>query len=155
MSAIKAAFALGIIVLAAALFVPALIEATEEPATETLSLDNGTQSELTERLSVGVVGVNASATPSNATVEYTDETSFATNSTTVDVGNESTVTIDGDNLTTGVESVDGSTVQFNTTYPPMYGWNSGARLFFENSGLLLVALAGAMVVGLAAVAVKL
>jgi len=137
---------IGILILGMALFVPSLVDVTQNDAKETLSLDNQSNQELTDKLSVTVDDV---VDGSNATLTLTDDTTLETNSTTVDVGNESTLALSGDNITVGVESVDTDSAQFNATYPPMFGWDSAPRTFMQNTEIIFILLAFLIAVSLA------
>lgn len=145
---IKLGFVMVLFVLVIALLVPSLIGVGETDATDTLSMDNQTDTALTERLSVSVTDIDTDATPPAVTVEYTDETTLGTTETVVDVGNTSTVVLSGNNLTTGVEAVDGQTARINATYPPMFGWDDGPRAFWEESGLIIALLAALVIIGI-------
>lgn len=152
--ALKAAFAVGILLFGAALFVPPLADATQDDATETLEVNNGTDTAVTERLTAAVTDVDTAASPSHATIAYTNNRTLNTTATTVDVGNTSTVMLSGDGINTTVTSISGETVQFDVEYPPMFGWDREARLFFENSELILVLLGAVVIVGAVAVVLK-
>lgn len=151
---LKAAFAVGILTFGAALFVPPLADATQDDATDTLEVDNGTETDITDRLTVGITEVNTTATPSYATVEYTNNRTLDSVNATIDVTNSSTVTLSEDDLKTTVHSIHGEMVMIGVTYPPMFGWDREARTFFQNIELIIVLLGVAIIVGAVAVVLK-
>lgn len=145
---VKGIFAAGILILAVALFIPTFVDTTQGNATQVLELDNGSSVELTDKLSVGAVTV--SNTGNNATIEYTDETSLATNQTLLNVSESGNMTLSGDYVNVTLDSIpENETVRITSTYPPMFGWNAAARTFINNSEIILVMLAGITVLAFA------
>lgn len=150
--ALTVAFAVVIIGLAAALFAPTLIDATQGNAVAVEQMEVGDTANLTERLTLSLDAVNTAQ--DNATVTLTDETTFADTQTIVDNDTTSSTTLSGDVINVSVSNIDASdVVTLSVTYPPMFAWNDGARVFYENSGIIIAALALVMVVAVAIVGI--
>jgi len=147
----QAAFALGLVVLVVALFIPTLVGTSLEDARTTLNLSEDESTELTDKLRVEVTNATTSpsvpATPSNATIEYTDLGNLDTNSSVMDQGTNTTLNLSGDSIDTGMEFVTNDSARFNVTHPPMFGWNDSARSFIGFMDTLLVLLGGMLLIG--------
>jgi len=142
----KWGFVLAVFALATALFLPTLITSTQTTDTQSFDLQEGGVGNVTDYLAVEAL--NVSSSNSNATLEAVDREDFDSNNTAIDVGNTSTVTLDGEDVTLGVESVDDTdSVVFNATYPPMYGFNDGVRTFYQNWEGLVVIIGAMLLIG--------
>lgn len=151
---IKWGFALGIFALAVAFLFPAFITLPTDTADQTLSLDNGTETNLTDHLSVSVESLgNDSAGTKNATLAYENLDDLNTTRTTLNETENGSIQLSGDAITTTIENVTiqqggPNSTRFEVTYPPLFGWDSGPRLFLEHMDVILALLAGLITVGL-------
>lgn len=146
---IKAGFAVGILVLAVALFVPTLIDGTQENASETLQLSENESRELTDTLTVRAE--NFSEANDNATVHFENSRTFASNSTFVNASQNGNVMLSGDRINVSLSTVDADGATVSVSYPPMFGWDDGSRTFLEHAGLIIAMLALAIVLVMVAV----
>jgi len=144
---------MGILVLAVALFIPTIIDATAEDQTVSDTMTVGDTTELTDRLSVTLDDVNQSS--GNINLTYINTQTQDKNQTTVGETNTKMVTLSGETINATnemVESTDSAIV--TSEYPPMFGWSSGARTFFDHFPLIMGMLAFAMAVGVVLVGWK-
>lgn len=150
MSKVVNAFALGILVLAVAVFIPTLINATQEDQMETMEIRDNQTVSVTDRLSIGVADINLTAGDANVTATNSDTLNSQTQR--VSEGSEAMMEMDGGNVTVGVDTLTadarGEYAQLTVAYSPMFGWDSGARLFVEHWPVLLAAIGFLIVVAL-------
>lgn len=139
-------FALGVLILAVGLFVAPLAGDTQTDARTVVELaDGGDRVDVTQRL-----GANATIndTTRNATITVTNTQTFDSANTTLQEGDNTTLTVQGENVSVSYETYNGNAV-VRFDYPPTYGYNDETKLFFENLGLLLTLIGFAIVVAVA------
>jgi ABC-type oligopeptide transport system substrate-binding subunit len=155
----KIAFTFGVFVLLIAMLVPTLISATDSNQTESIELNEGESTAITQRLTV--TAQNVSNSGQNATFVAQSEASLNTTEYGLNVTESQTQTLDGENVTIHLRNIqsptDGSAdvATLDVTYSPFFGWNDGATAFWNNLGIIVGMVAFLMVVGLVMVAVKL
>lgn len=146
MSNLGLGFAIGVLVLGMALFVPALIDASQGDASDTFELTNQSSEDLTDTLQVEVTRVNQSEDNTNVTVR--DLRSLDTNSTQLDAGNATDLTLSGDTINVTADSIiNASASQLTVVYPPMFAWDDGPRTFVDNLDIVLALLAMVVILG--------
>jgi len=133
--------------LALGLLLPTLIAASTDDAENTVELVENESATLTDRLTVTADQVNE--TGDNGTIQLTDEQSLDTATAFLNESQQKNVTLSGDNITVALDDVatDG-TAKITLTYPPLFAWADGPRLFMENIHIVLVGLAAAIIIGL-------
>jgi len=146
---IMTAFSLGVLLLAVALLFPTFLDAQSQDASATDVIELNTSQEVSDQLQVNATSINTSGP--NATLRYESLETHNRTSATIDEGNSTTLTIDGQDINTTVESVrSSSAVVVQTSYPNTFGLASGPASVITNFGTLLVILAGVLVFGLTA-----
>lgn len=151
---IFAAFAIGVIALAIALFTVPTIDPLMNGVSETTNITEGQTEELTDRLHMDIENVSDANSTVNATFLATN-TRNTTNTGDVSAGNSTNVTVDGDTIEFRVESVTGSTTaDVTANYTPLFGWADGPRAFVENLDLIIVIIMGMLAVALTVVGVR-
>lgn len=147
----ESAIALGVVVLTVALFMPTLINSTTTDNTSTFELEEGNETNVTEKLVVEVDNIKTASTPNNSTITVRNSETLNTSTKTIDAGNNKTYTVDGDNVTITLdntfESGGSEFATITAEYDPKFGWDNGARTFMENMELILAALAVFLVTG--------
>lgn len=150
---IKWGFAVGIFALAVAFLFPSFITLPTDTAERTVELDTGEGTDLTDHLNATVTDIGNVSGTKNATVEYTNLDTLNTSSTTVNESQNSSIRLSEDDINTTIDNVTlqqggPNTTRFTVTYPPLFGWSGGPRLFLENLELLFAIIAGLMMLGL-------
>lgn len=139
------ALALGVLVLAVAVFMPTLINSTEGDATTTFELEAGDTNNPTEKLQIEAESLQNTTNGTNATLTVRSLDTLNESTQTIPEGNNSVYTIDGENVTIFNDAMitEGGTetVRITAVYNPKFGWNDGARTFFSNMGIILALLA--------------
>jgi len=145
---LKGVFALGIIGLAVAFLIPTLVGAASGDSTSYMELHQNDTQSLTDRLSLSLDDVNG--TDKNVTVTLRDETDFDNTTAEISTGSQREVQLSGENVTIAVRTVydANKSVKMAVDYPPMFGWVSGAAVFINNIGVILVLLGGIMLLAI-------
>jgi hypothetical protein len=131
--------------------VPSMIDATQDPQTSEIRLEEGETATVTEGLTIML----NESTANDATYQLTDTESGKTNGSIV---SETSPTANytlpgGDGTVTYVESTNQDAV-LNVNYSASYGWNGGATVFVDNMAFILVLLALIVVLGILGVMVS-
>lgn len=142
--------ALALMGLLFAFTVPSMIDATQDPRTSEIRLEEGETATVTEGLTIMLNG----STSNEATYQLEDTGTGRINGSTV---SESSPTANytlpgGDGTVTYVESTNQDAV-LNVNYSASYGWNEGATVFVDNMAFILVLLALVVVLGILGVMV--
>lgn len=140
------ALALGVLVLAVAVFVPTLIDATDQDTTQSVELVEGEQTDLTDNLAVRADAIANTAAGTNATIRVRSLDTLNDSTKTIDEGNTSVFVVDGANVDVENVATSNDSVIVRSTYDPRFGWNGGAATFFDNIGVILALLALIIVV---------
>jgi len=142
----KIALSLGILALVGALFIPTLVDSSQEDQNTTVALQEGGNYSLTDRLVVRVVKSNG--TTGEATISYLNSRTSHATSVTLSEGQSQNITLDGEYIETRLDDVttDGETTT-TTEYPPTFGWEEGAITFTDSLPIILVLLAFVALVG--------
>lgn len=144
---IKVAVAVGILLLAVALFVPTLADSVNTNNADTHNLSVNETQELTDKLEVELLETGTNNT-NNATVLYRNLDTLNSSQTTLNISTNDKVTVDGEDITVELKSATNTTATIESNYDPKFGWNDGAVTFFEESDTLIVGLAMVIVIGL-------
>lgn len=140
-----AIFAVGILGLAIALFAPAALDPTVGNVTQTVNATEGEDIDLTDTLRVTVNDVEDGGDTVNATLRSLR--THNSSQVTVDEGNTTNTTVDGDTLHVTTDSVESNTDAIITVeYPPVFGWDSGPRTFIENMDTILIIVVGSIAI---------
>lgn len=145
MNTAQAVLALGLLALVVGFVMPTFITTPDSNSTETIELDEDTERNLTERLSINATYINS--TSEEATFVVKNLQNYSTNQTSV---NQTTLTnstvLNGDTITVQLQNFrSNSSVLAQVTYPPMFGWAGGARGLMGKLPLV-IALLGALMV---------
>lgn len=151
---LKAAAAMGILLLAVALLVPTLANSVNDNEAQTFNLSVNETQELTDKLQVELTDTQQQAANDNATVKYTNLDDLSTNKTTLNESTNDKLNLSGDTITVQVKNISSNAAQVRSEYPPMFGWNNGARTFYEESDTIIIGLAVAIVIVLFGVIVR-
>lgn len=153
---VKDAVAVGILVLSVALFVPTLVDVTQDTKQDIAQIQNQSTEEFTGRLSVRVTDVSFSG--SKATVEVSNSDTLESNETTLNVSQSEQLTVGGENVTVKLENVDLITgyeyATVTVTYRPTFGFGSGSKIFFQNMEIVIVLIGFIIVLGVLGVVSK-
>lgn len=152
---IKAAMTIGVFVLVVALVLPSIIGAADSDQTAAVEITQDETIELTDRLSIRADDVNPSG--DNATLTVFNSQGLNQSQQLLNDSQTKTFVVDGYATNVTLDNTflsEGSkrTSRLAIAYSPYFGWDSGARLFFQNLELLLVLVGGIMVLGLAGIA---
>lgn len=143
------AVSVGIVILFVVVAMPVVVNGMTGSTSQTVQFDEGETQDLTERLNVTVTNINATA--NYATVSLEDSATLDSQTETIDEGKESTFTLSGGNVSITVGSIDGGspeTAILSTSTPNQYGWADGASTLADNLGLVIVAVAFIVILGL-------
>lgn len=147
---VQAGIVIGIFALSISL-IPTLIGATTDDTKAAFELEEGEDVEVTDELRAELTKANG--TTYNATVEYTDLDSLFTNQSKLNDSETDTVALEGENITTGLQSFTNGSAVFNTTYPATYGWDTSAALIIAQMDTLLAVIGIMMILGSVGVAI--
>lgn len=136
----KNAIAVGVLVLSVALFIPTLVDGTQNENQDISEIENGTTYDVNEKLSVSVTSVNVSNNTSK--VEVTNTDTLESSEKLLNVSKSKVYTIGGENVTAKLEglreSPRGEFATVTVTYPPTFGFGQASKTFFENVELMIV-----------------
>lgn len=142
------AFGLAVLIMGA--FFPTFIDAAEGTVEATSDLEVNQNDTLGELLEIELTSVDGD----NATFELTETRSADSATINISATNSSTVTLAGEEVTSTVDSVDEDSAIITTEYPPAIGWAEGAKLFVEQTGLLLALVAFIVTVAMLAIVMR-
>lgn len=153
MSAVKATFAVGLLLFGMAVFTPLLINTTQSDATAVHELSEGETENVTEHLSINAVDISSGQSGANVTIENLD--TLNTSAKHLNTSESHDYKLSGDTVNVTLDSItDNNEATFTVIYPPMFGWDDEPRTFFENIEIVIVLLAGAVIIGSLAVILK-
>jgi len=142
----KVALSLGILALVGALFIPTMIETTQENHNTTVQIDEGSTQNLSDRLRVSVIEVNGT---SEATISYTNTNTYHSKTITLTPGETRNVTLDGEYIESTLNSVSSTgEATIRTKYPPMFGWDDGSKTFINNFVIVIVIIVAVALIGI-------
>lgn len=147
-NALKLAAAMGILLLAVALLFPPLADSVNNDATATYNLSTNNSQELTDKLELELDKTGQKLANDNATITYRSLNDLNTTTATLNESTRQNLTLNNDEITATVTNVSSDAATIETTYDPMFGFNTGARTFFEEIDTLLIALGIAAIIGL-------
>lgn len=143
---IMGAVALGVLVLAMALFVPSLIDATQDDAQKTVELTEGSSQNLTERLSLTAHDISSGQSEANVTLE--NLVTLNRTAEHLNVSETKTLNLSNEDVEVTLDSIsDTDEALITATYSPMFGWDAGPRTFVENLDLVLALLGALTILG--------
>jgi len=145
------------LVLVAALLIPTFVSASDSNQSSAYTLQATETAAPTDKLSVevqrvSVGGNNATVSVINQDTQNTTERHLNSSETKPYVVDNETVNVTLQETQTDSEGFAVATI--TVEYSPYFGWNSGARLFFENLGLVFALLGAIMILGTLAVATR-
>lgn len=126
---ITALFALGVgVLMVGSLFTPVL-DFTTSDTVQYLAVDNQSTEEVSDSLNISALDVNAS----NATIELENTDDFTTTSHVLNETESRTFNLSGASLNVNLTAIEsGTTTKNRIVYPPTFGMNDGAAVFFNN-----------------------
>lgn len=148
--------AIGLFALVVALFVPQLVDGTQDNTESTIEIENDTLYSETERLDISPTDV--SSVGSNATIEVTNSQTLNASEKLLNVSESKSYVLDSENVTVTLNSIrsdsTGQYVTVTVAYPTTFGFGEGAQLFFEQLEFIIVAVGFIIVMGILAVVIK-
>lgn len=144
------AISIGAVILFVVVAMPVVVDSTTGENSQTLQLDEDDTVRLSDRLELTNERIRP-PDPENATFTVTDTESLESGTQLIQNGSDATFALGGGNVTVAVTSITDSQPETTTVtvmYPTTYGWPDGARTIANNLGLILVAGAFIVVLGL-------
>ena len=132
--AVKMVVAIVVAGLMAAFLIPIVIGAIGGPATTVATLDVGNSTELQPNMTATLDAVDVT----NDTATYTITASGQSATATVANGTNSTVTVDGADVTISVTDVSTGQATAEFEYPQTYGWSAGAAALWAILPVIIV-----------------
>lgn len=133
-------FAFGILLLAAAFFVPAMIDNVSGDQHSTVDIDTNSSLYLADYLNMTLSNTNTTAVNETATVRFEQTKDLINANLTVNETEAANTSLDGDTINVTATDVRSNGSTMNINYPAMIGWNSAARTFMEQLGNLFALL---------------
>lgn len=123
--------------------IPSMIDASEDPQYDTLTLQEGETVTVTEGLEMTL----DNSGQGEATVTLSDTDTGRTNTSTITEGNTSAWSLPGGQGNVTNKDSTASEATLRVEYPGTYGWNDSAVVITDNIGLLLIIIALLTVMG--------
>lgn len=131
-----AALAIGVFVSMAAFVGAPMIQATNTDVSHTFEIAENETETLDSSVQVKAQDVNA--TSGNVTLRYRDVATDQTVTDTIGEGNQSTISLAGENVTTTNEEITGAdTARLTVRFAPTYGWDDGSKSLADRFDVLI------------------
>lgn len=150
------AVSVGAVILFVVVAMPVVVDSTSGQNSQTIQFEEGQTERLSDRLEITNDRVRPPS-PENATFTVTDTETLESETAIIRNGSEATYALSGGNVTVAVESITDAnpeTVTATVTYPTTYGWSDGAQTIASNMGLIVIAVAFIIVLGLLGSVIK-
>lgn len=139
----KLALSLAMLALAAALFIPTLIDSTQQKTQSTVELEQDSQFNLTQRLRIEATDIDNQNSYTNVTLTNTQ--TLEKKEANVSEGENVTFELSGENILVTVERIDdksdGNVSVNRVEYDPKFGWQDESKGFIEHFDIILTILA--------------
>jgi hypothetical protein len=153
---VKDAVAVGILVLCVAVFVPTLVDGTQNDKTAIAEIEENSTFDYTDKLSVEAVSVSQSS--SSATIEVRNSETFESSQKVLNASESKVYQVGGENVTATLEqlrfSTGGEYATVSVSYPPTFGFGDASKDFFENMEIVIVLVGFIIVLGVLGVVSK-
>ena len=141
---------IGVILLLAAVSIPAVIESSQSTQSSRLTIDTAGTDEVTAGLDVAI----ADSSNTDANITLTDTESGVDDNVTLSVGDSANYTLPGGNGTITLVSSTNQQATIDVFYSSTYGFGSAGKTIVNELGLILVAMVFIIVMGSVVVVVN-
>lgn len=150
------AVSVGVVILFVVVAMPTVVDSTTGENSQTIQFEEGETHRLSDSLEITNDRVRP-PTPENATFTVRDTDTLESDTAVIQNGSQATYALSGGNVTVAVTSITDAnpeTVTATVSYPTTYGWSDGAQTISSNLGLVVIAVAFIIVLGLLGSVIK-